>query len=90
MSVQTLQSGDYGNHWNVTYSSTSTRGMVLDPQVVSSPAGYFYLTWRDSGAGPWEVDYAVLSTSGSAVLNRQPFRELVGPSVPMPEPVRGR
>ena len=69
MSVQTLQSGDYGNHWNVTYSSTSTRGMVLDPQVVSSPAGYFYLTWRDSGVGPWEVDYAVLSTSGSAVLN---------------------
>ena len=60
MSVQTLQSGDYGNHWNVTYSSTSTRGMVLDPQVVSSPAGYFYLTWRDSGVGPWEVDYAVL------------------------------
>ena len=68
MSVQTVQSGNWGQVWNVTYSFTSAGGMLEDPQLAASPAGYFYGVWRDSAAGPWEVDLAVLSSAGATLL----------------------
>jgi hypothetical protein len=72
--VQTAISVNGGLTWNVTYTAPATMGAVLDPQVVNSPDGPFFATWRDNGAGPWEVDLAVFSDSGHLIQNSSVIR----------------
>lgn len=65
--VETLSSTDSGRSWTGPYLTASYQGAVLDPEAATSPAGYAYTTWRENGAGPWQVDEAIFSFDGKAL-----------------------
>jgi hypothetical protein len=65
--VETVASTDSGRTWTGPYLTSSAQGAILDPEAATSPAGYAYATWRENGAGPWQVDEAVFSFDGKAL-----------------------
>ena len=66
-----VMSADSGAHWKLVNVVSAPRGAIETPVAAPSPAGYVYLTWRENGAGPWEVDLTVLSDSGTILLSPQ-------------------
>ncbi|MCI4347439.1 MAG: IPT/TIG domain-containing protein [Thermoplasmata archaeon] len=67
--LETVSSVNWGLNWSGPYLVGSAVGSVSDPEVVGSPAGYTYLTWRETGGGPaWQVDQAVFGQSGRLAL----------------------
>lgn len=69
--LDTVVSTDGGSHWEAASQVTADLGSVDSPEVVASPAGYIYATWRDDGAGPWEADQAVFSDTGRILVPAQ-------------------
>jgi hypothetical protein len=69
--AETFGSQNGGENWTTPYLTEPPSGSMSDPQVAVSPAGYFYLTWRENGAGPWQVDQAVFSETGRMILPPQ-------------------
>lgn len=68
MAVETVSSTDSGRTWTGPYLTASYTGAVTDPEAATSPAGYAYATWRENGAGAWQVDEAVFSFDGKALV----------------------
>ena len=70
---ETMGSADGGAHWGGPYATSPGVASVRDPEAAVSPAGYVYVTWRDNGAGPWQVDQAVFWPSGVSLVAPQPL-----------------
>ncbi len=68
MAIETVSSTDGGRAWTGPYLTASYTGAVADPEAATSPAGYAYATWRENGAGPWQVDEAVFSFDAKALV----------------------
>jgi hypothetical protein len=69
--LETTSTQNGGGNWSAPYLTEPPAGSLSDPQLVASPAGYYYATWRDDGAGDWEVDQTVFSEEGRVILSPQ-------------------
>jgi hypothetical protein len=68
MVAETVASDNGGTSWGTPYLTGSAAGSISSPEVAVSPAGYFYVTWTENGAGPEEVDQTVFSETGEQIL----------------------
>jgi IPT/TIG domain len=82
MAVETVASTDGGRTWTGPYLTASYAGALADPEAATSPAGYAYATWRENGAGAWQVDEAIFSFDGKALVLPQTIPGSGGASNP--------
>jgi hypothetical protein len=62
--LESSASDNYGVSWGESYTASSIVGSLANPDVAGSPAGYYYATWQDNGAGPWQVDTQEFTPTG--------------------------
>ena len=75
---ESMISNDSGVNWTGPYFSASQFGSLQDPLAVSSPAGYTYVTWRENGAGGWQIDQSVYGADGREIEAPAPLPSLPG------------
>ena len=84
--VESLTSSDSGSIWSGPYLWSSVSGSVLDPSIVTSPAGFLFATWITDLGGAWEVDQAILSSTGTVVQSPEAIPQSGGTAFPSTEP----
>jgi hypothetical protein len=77
--VESQVSDNYGLSWGAPAVDSSSEGSISSPFVAVAPTGYYYATWVDSGAGPWEVDTQEFAVGGRPLGNDTSIPESAGP-----------
>lgn len=66
-------SPDGGVSWNPTMTYQLQAGSIAQPQAISSPTGYVYVTWTDDAHGSPAVDQAVFLADGRMIQSASPL-----------------
>ena len=66
-------SPDGGVSWNPTMTYQLQAGSIAQPQAISSPTGYVYVTWTDDAHGAPAVDQAVFLADGRMIQPASPL-----------------
>jgi hypothetical protein len=62
-----ITTANAGVSWNGPYLAAVPGGSVLYPRVAASPAGYFYVVWRENSNGNWTVDLSEFAGDGRMI-----------------------